>query len=101
MNLTFGERLKAARKGAGYKSQQALADDLGVSDRLVRMWETDERLPPPDKLLRLRTLVGEFDAAGDPVEVAVRQSPLVEWRQDETISHYKRHLYEQAREEAG
>ena len=51
--------------------------------------------PPRADIAALRDLAG-----GDPVEVAVRGSSLVEWRQDDTIAHYKRHLYEQAREEA-
>lgn len=34
-------RLKAARLAAGYGSQQALADALGVGVRQVRRWETD------------------------------------------------------------
>ncbi|MYZ33779.1 helix-turn-helix domain-containing protein [Streptomyces sp. MnatMP-M17] len=37
-------RLKAARVAAGYASQQALADALGVGVRQVRRWESDN--PP-------------------------------------------------------
>lgn len=38
------QRLKAARIAAGYSSQQALADALGVGVRQVRRWESDS--PP-------------------------------------------------------
>ncbi|MFZ4234989.1 helix-turn-helix transcriptional regulator [Streptomyces murinus] len=40
MGKTGNTRLKAARIAAGYRSQQALADALGVGVRQVRRWES-------------------------------------------------------------
>ncbi|MFE2075278.1 helix-turn-helix transcriptional regulator [Streptomyces misionensis] len=40
MAVTGNHRLKAARIAAGYHSQQALADALGVGVRQVRRWES-------------------------------------------------------------
>lgn len=100
MEMTFGERLRAARLRAGYKTQEALGDVVGVSGRTIRNYEIGKTRPDVATLDKLREAVGDL-AGGDPVEAAVRTSSLVEWRQDDTIAHYKRHLYEQAREEAG
>lgn len=100
MEMTFGQRLRAARTRAGFKTQEALGDFVGVSGRTIRNYESGKTQPDAAMLTKLVAVLGNFDAAGDPVEVAVRQSRLVEWRQDDTIAHYKRHLYEQAREEA-
>lgn len=41
MSRTGNHRLRAARIAAGYPSQQALADALGVGVRQVRRWESD------------------------------------------------------------
>lgn len=98
---TYGQRLAAARKRHGFKTQDSLADAVGVVGKTIRNYETGKTFPDLATREKLRDLLGAFDAAGDQVEVAVRQSALVEWRQDDTIAHYKRHLYEQAREEAG
>lgn len=98
---TYGERLAAARVRHGFRTQQSLGDAVGVSGRTIRNYEIGKTFPDLATREKLRDLLGTFDAAGDQVEVAVRQSALVEWRQDDTIAHYKRHLYEQAREEAG
>lgn len=42
--MTFGEKLKEARKGAGY-SQEELANKLGVSRSAIAKWETDKGMP--------------------------------------------------------
>lgn len=42
--MTFGEKLKEARKGAGY-SQEELANKLGVSRSAITKWETDKGMP--------------------------------------------------------
>jgi len=100
MNDTeFGQRLALARRRAGYRSQAALGDAVGVSGRTIRSWEAG-KIPGPAELEALRTVLGQFDATGDAVEVAVRQSELHKWRQDEVIATYERHRHEQRREEA-
>lgn len=98
---TFGQRLQAARRRKGFKTQTALGDRLGVSGRTIRNYETGHTMPDLATLQQLREVLGDFDVEGDPVEVAVRESRLIEWRQDAVVSTYKKHLYEQAREEAG
>lgn len=99
MELTFGQRLQAARKRAGYRSQEALADLIGVSSRTIRNYELDKTSPDLVTLEELTRVLGDFTSGGDPVEIAVRGSRLVEWRQDAVVSVYKQHLYEQGREE--
>lgn len=42
--MTFGEKLKDARKNAGF-SQVEMADRLGVSRSAVAKWETDKGMP--------------------------------------------------------
>lgn len=92
---TYGERLREARRRAGYKKQQALGDMIGRSDRTVRSWETNHTEPDDADKALLRELLGDFDTEGDPVESAVRSSRLTEDRQYAVISTYKRHLREQ------
>lgn len=95
---TFGQRLQAARKRAGYRSQQALGDAIGRSSRTVRNWETDTTSPDRLDIEALREVLGEFDSTGDPVETAVRGSRLTEDRQYVVIATYKRELREQDEE---
>ncbi|WP_432135885.1 helix-turn-helix domain-containing protein [Streptomyces sp. bgisy154] len=53
-------RLKAARLAAGYHSQQALADALGVGVRQVRRWESDQPpMPHPEVAQALTQLLGQ------------------------------------------
>ena len=101
MTETFGQRLQAARKAAGYRTQEALGDAIGVSGKTIRNYEGSRTRPDAGTLVNLRRLLGEFDVQGDPVEVAVRQSELIEWRQDAVLSTYKRNLHEQREERAG
>lgn len=52
--------LKAARLAAGYPSQQALADALGVGVRQVRRWESDAPpQPQPEVAQALTRLLGQ------------------------------------------
>lgn len=95
MEPTFGERLAAARKRAGFATQQSLGDLIGVAGRTVRNWETGKTSPDVAMLSRLREELGAFDSAGDPVEVAVRESRLTEDRQYVVLGVYKRELREQ------
>lgn len=98
MEQTYGQRLQIARKRAGYKTQQALGDRIGFRARTVRYWEADAHQPDAATKELLREVLGNFDAEGDPVEVAIRQSELVKWRQDAVITEYGRQRYEQRRE---
>ncbi|WP_328744073.1 helix-turn-helix domain-containing protein [Streptomyces sp. NBC_00285] len=53
-------RLKAARLAAGYASQQALADALGVGVRQVRRWESDAPpWPQPGIAQALTRILGQ------------------------------------------
>jgi len=48
----FGTRLAALRKTAGY-TQQQLADEIGVSRRMVAYYETESEHPPASLLIDL------------------------------------------------
>ncbi|MBQ1090648.1 helix-turn-helix transcriptional regulator [Streptomyces sp. B93] len=53
-------RLKAARVAAGYHSQQALADALGIGARQVRRWESEAPpVPQPEVAQRLTRLLAQ------------------------------------------
>lgn len=95
MDDSFGTRLQIARKRAGIRTQEALGDLVGVSGKTIRNYETNKTRPDSVTLEALREVVGIFDAAGDPVEVAVRASRLTEDRQYGVIGYYKRQLREQ------
>lgn len=95
MDSTFGTRLQIARKRAGFRTQQALADLLGISGRTIRNYELGKTRPDAATLDALRKTLGEFDAEGDAVEVAVRNSRLTEDRQYVVLGTYKRQLREQ------
>ena len=89
-----GRRLKAAMSRAG-KDRQAISDALDVGPRTVTNWTSGTTMPTPAQRDVLRKVLGRYDDEGDPVEVAVRGSELVEWRQDTVIGFYKRNLHEQ------
>lgn len=95
---TYGVRLQNARKRAGYRTQQALGDALGVSGRTVRNWETGYTTPDHKAKTALRDVLGHFDVEGDEVEAAVMQSDLTEDRKYAVIGYYKRQIREQAAE---
>lgn len=58
----FGVRLAALRKAAGY-TQQQLADEIGVSRRVVAYYETESEHPPANLLVDLaRVLNASTDA---------------------------------------
>lgn len=55
--MTMGQRLLALRTRAGL-SQEALAEQLGVSRQSISKWETDGSIPDLDKLVRLSEIFG-------------------------------------------
>lgn len=79
----------------------ALADLLNVDKKTIGNWRSGRTMPPADQQINLETILGNYNAEGDPVEVAVRGSELDEWRQDAVMSFYKRNLHEQRAEAAG
>lgn len=95
MEETYGSRLQAARKRAGIRSQEALGDAVGVSGKTIRNYETGRTKPDAEMRGRLREILGQFDAEGDAVEVALANSELVDWRQDAVRSVYRKNLSEQ------
>lgn len=71
---TFGDRVQAARAGAGL-SQQELAHKLGIKLKTVRGWEDDLSEPRANKLQMMAGLLnvsimwlltGEGDGVGNP-----------------------------------
>lgn len=54
--MTFGEKLKQARKGAGY-SQEELANKMGVSRSAITKWETDKGMPDINNIKAIAQLL--------------------------------------------
>lgn len=50
---TLGGNIKAARLAAGFRTQEALADELGVSRAAISQWERGETLPEPKRIPHL------------------------------------------------
>lgn len=95
-----GLRLKAAMASKGL-GRQVIADATGATPRTVTNWTSGTTKPSDSERAILRRLLGDYDNPGDPVEIAVRQSELIDWRQDAVLSVYKRNLHEQRGEAAG
>ena len=55
--MTTGEKIAALRRKAGL-SQEALAEELGISRQAVSRWETSESLPDTEKIIRLSRRFG-------------------------------------------
>lgn len=55
--MTLGERIQTYRKRAGL-SQEALAEQLGISRQAVSKWEVDAAQPELDKVVALARLFG-------------------------------------------
>lgn len=55
-NLTFGDKMKAARKSAGL-TQEQLAEKLAVSRQAVTKWEADRGLPDIENLKQIAKLL--------------------------------------------
>lgn len=95
--------LRKAIDEAGPGARQRVADVTGRSYRTVGNWAARAKPTMPSARERslIRNVLGHYDAVGDRVERALRQSDLDEWRQDEVLSVYKRNLQEQERAAAG
>lgn len=92
-----GKRL-AAGMAAKRFDRQVIADATNRDVRTVTNWTRGKTMPSDAERVVLRALLGDYDNPGDPVEVALAQSSLVEWRKDAVRSVYKRHLFEQQAE---
>ncbi|MBM4258010.1 MAG: helix-turn-helix transcriptional regulator [Deltaproteobacteria bacterium] len=57
MQQSFGTRLAASRKAAGY-TQAALGAELGVSQRMIAYYESPEANPPATMLAAMATVLG-------------------------------------------
>lgn len=89
-----GRRLKSAMSLHGL-GREAISDATGVEARTVTNWTRGATMPNEGQRVTLRRLLGDYDAAGDPVEAAVRASRLTEDRQYVVLGTYKRQLREQ------
>jgi transcriptional regulator with XRE-family HTH domain len=91
-----GRRLKEAIGRRADVDRQVVADKAGVKTRTVTNWTSGETMPTPAQRDALRELLGDYDADGDAVEVALANSALTEDRRYAVLSTYKRHLREQS-----
>lgn len=69
--MTFGEKLQRLRK-ANSLTQEALAQQLGVSRQTLSKWESGTVLPDTENVLRLSTL---FSVSIDDLLKEVREEP--------------------------
>ena len=97
----LGARIRELREARRW-SQADLARMLDVSVRTVGNWEVG-RNHPRSSMGALREIFGSAiddppsssTGGGDPVLIALSQSELVDWRQDEVRAVYRRNLSEQ------
>lgn len=92
-------RLRAAMGNRGLDNT-TVADSVGVQPRTVTNWRRGATLPSDTERAKLRNLLGPYDEYGDPVEVAIRNSGLVGFRQTKVIGYYQEQMHEQQRESA-
>lgn len=78
-NLTFGEKLKTARKSAGL-TQEQLAEKLTVSRQAVTKWEADRGLPDIENIRLIAKLLNvSIDYLlddGEPLELSVLKEEI-------------------------
>lgn len=53
-----GARIRASRRDAGYATQAAFADAVGVTDASVSMWESGSTMPALTQQFKIADLVG-------------------------------------------
>ena len=77
--MTFGEKLKLARKNAAL-TQEQLADKLMVSRQAITKWESDKGMPDIDNLRRLAQLLDvSIDYLldnGEQLDLSVMREPI-------------------------
>jgi transcriptional regulator with XRE-family HTH domain len=100
MTPRYGAALQAARKRAGFKTQEALGDQINRSGRSIRNYERSDRPPEYAVQAELERVLGHFWEEGDEVESAVRRSSLAPFRQTKVLAVYQEQLHEQQREAA-
>ena len=77
--MTFGEKLFALRRQAGY-SQEEMADRLEISRQAVSRWEMGTTLPDAQNLIRLSKIFGvSIDSMlNDGMELTGEKQPAME-----------------------
>lgn len=96
MSETAGQRIKRLREERRW-SQRDLAAKLGMSSKTISNWERDQHIPRAS-LGALEKLFNEPLTEDDPVEAAIRLSPLAPFRQTKVIAYYQEQLYDQERD---
>lgn len=56
---TLGERIRSARKDAGFKNAETFAVRLEVGARTVQRWETNEAEPTLKRLREIAAMTGK------------------------------------------
>lgn len=62
--MSLGAQIRSARKSRDI-TQQALADQLGISVQAISQWEQDRTVPTYDRLVLLRQILG-IEVGADP-----------------------------------
>lgn len=95
-----GRRLAAAMAAKRY-GREVIADATRRDVRTVTNWKRGKTMPSDAERHILRQLLGDYDNPGDPVEVAIRSSELVDYRQNRVLAVYQENLHQQRAEAAG
>lgn len=90
-----GRRLAAAMAAKRY-DRSVVADAVGKKPRSITNWTSGSTMPDAQDRHILRRLLGDYDAEGDRVEVAILSSDLTEDRRYMLLGTYKRMMREQS-----
>jgi hypothetical protein len=93
------KRLRGAMAAKGL-DRETVADATAHNVRTVTNWTRGFSMPSEGDRAILRRLLGPYDSAGDPVELAIQGSPLTRDRQLAVLSLYERLLREQRQDDA-
>lgn len=103
--MSIHQRIKQKRLERGYKSQQALAEAVGVVWQTVQQWEDEGGTAPNRNRIKkvaevlgttpewLLTGVGEASVQGEKESSSERQSSSLQWVSDDEaalLSEYRR-----------